>query len=103
MVILLSGRVQPGRRDDLVRFLRDAVPYYEKPGNILTRLLRSPADPDHFVEVIEYADRATYERDQERVASDPEMRAYLERWHSLLAQPPSVEVYEELTGEIHAH
>jgi quinol monooxygenase YgiN len=101
MVILLSGRVQPGRRDEMVRFLRDAVPFCEMPGNILTRLLRSPTDPNHFVEVIEYADRSSYERDQGRVASDPEMRAYLERWHSLLAEPPSVRIYDELTGEFH--
>lgn len=102
MVILLRGRVQPGRRDDLVRFLREAVPCYERPGRILTRLLRNVDDRDEFVEVIEYGDRSTYERDQDRVASDPEMRAYLERWHSLLAGPPTVETYEELTTEIHA-
>jgi quinol monooxygenase YgiN len=102
MMILLSGRVQSGRRDDLVQFLRDAVPFYEKPGNILTRLLRSQSDPDRFIEVVEYADRSSYELDQERVASDPEMRAYLERWHSLLAEPPSVQIYEELTREIHS-
>ena len=102
MVILLRGRVQPGRREDLVHFLRDAVPCYERPGGITTRLLRDVDDPDAFVELIEYADRDTYERDQQRVASDPEMRGYLDRWHALLAEAPAVEAYEELTAEIHS-
>lgn len=102
MVIMLRGRVQPGRREDLVEFLREAVPCYERPGGIRTRLLRDVADPDAFVEVVEYADRATCERDQERVESDPEMLGLLERWHGLLAAPPAVETYEELSAEIHA-
>lgn len=102
MVILLKGRVQPGRREDLVRFLRDAVPCYERPGGILARLLWDVNDPDAFVELIEYADRATYELDQRRVAFDPEMRRYLERWHALLAGAPLVETYDEMTTEIHA-
>ncbi len=102
MVILLKGRVRPGRREDLVRFLRDAVPCYERPGGIRTRLLRDVDDPDAFIELIEYADRGTYERDQQRVATDPEMRGYLERWRALLADAPLVETYEELTAEIHA-
>lgn len=59
-------------------------------------------DPDAVVEVIEYADRGTYVQDPERMASDPEMRGYLERWHVLLAAAPVVETYEELTVEIHA-
>lgn len=101
MVILLKGRVRPGRREDLVRFLRDAVECYERPDGILTRLLWDMDDPDAFVELIEYADRATYELDQRRVAFDPEMRGYLERWHALLAEAPVVETYEELTREIH--
>ncbi|HXM57808.1 MAG TPA: hypothetical protein VOB72_20595 [Candidatus Dormibacteraeota bacterium] len=101
MVIMLRGRVQPGRREDLVRFLRDAVPCYERPEGILTRLLRDVDDPDAFVELIEYADRDAYELDQRRVASDPEMRGYLDRWHSLLAEAPVVETYEELTEAIH--
>src|SRR5215472_5902433 len=103
MVIMLRGRVQPGRREDLVRFLREAVPCYERPAGILTRLLWDVDDPDAFVELIEYADRGTYERDQERVAVDPEIRGLLGRWHTLLAGALTVETYEDLTTEIHAH
>lgn len=36
---------------------------------------------------------AVYRRDEERVAHDPEMKRCLERWRSLLAEPPVVEVY----------
>jgi len=101
MVIMLKGRVQSGQREELVRFLRDAVLCYERPAGILTRLLCDVDDPDAFVELIEYADRDAYDADQQRVASDPEMRTYLDRWHALLASAPVVQTYEELTEEIH--
>lgn len=101
MVILLKGRVQPGRREDLMRFLCEAVRFYERPGGILTRLLWDVEDRDAFVELIEYAGRGMYEQDQQRVACDPEMRSYLERWHQMLTEAPVVETYEDLTAEIH--
>ena len=40
-------------------------------------------------------DRAAYERDQERVRSDPEMRQILARWRSLLEGPVEMEVLSE--------
>jgi quinol monooxygenase YgiN len=89
----LRGRVLPGRRDDLIEFLREAIPFYEAPGGIRVRLWWDTADPDRFIEAVEYADRATYDRDQQRVAEDPAMKHYLDRWRQLLASPPQVETY----------
>lgn len=51
------------------------------------------SDDHRFIELVLYDDQAAYERDQQRVAGDPTMKAYLARWRGLLAEPPVVEVY----------
>lgn len=89
----LRGRAAPGRRSDLVEFLREAIPFYEGPGGIRVRLLWDLADPDRFVEVVEYADRDAHDRDQARVDHDADMQGYLRRWRALLAEPPQVHTY----------
>jgi quinol monooxygenase YgiN len=73
--------------------LREAIPFYEGQGGIEIRLLEDLKDDHRFVELVLYEDEAAYRRDQERVETDPEMRRFLERWRSLLAEPPTVEVY----------
>ena len=45
MIIHLRGRVAQGRWDDLVSFLRSAIPFYEEPGGIRVRLLRDAGAP----------------------------------------------------------
>ena len=65
----LRGRASPGRRSELVEFLREAILFYESPAGIRVRVLWDLADQDRFVEVVEYIDRATYERDQARVVA----------------------------------
>jgi quinol monooxygenase YgiN len=87
--------VKLGRRDDFLAFLREATPYYESPGGIEIRLLQDFGDPHRFIEIVRYRDEATYLTDQHRVDADPRMREYIERWRSLLAQPPDVEVYRD--------
>ncbi len=89
----LCGRVAPGRREDLQAFLREAIPFYERPGGIRVRLLWDAAEPDRFIEIVEYADQHTHDRDQRRVDADPEMREYLRRWRALLTGPPEVRTY----------
>jgi quinol monooxygenase YgiN len=89
----LRGRVAPGRRADLVEFLREAIPFYERPGGIRVRLMWDVADSDRFIEVVEYADQRSHDIDQARVADDPEMGDYLRRWRDLLIEPPQVETY----------
>ena len=89
----LRGRVAAGRRDELLAFLAEAIPFYEVPGGIRVRLLCDVADDDRFVEVIEYADQATCDRDQQRVERDPQMQRYLRRWRALLDGAPEVTTY----------
>lgn len=89
----LRIRVAPGRRDEFLAFLREAIPFYERPGGIEVRLLEDMNDDHRFIELVLYDDEDVYLEDQERVEHDPENRRYLERWRSLLAEPPVVEVY----------
>jgi quinol monooxygenase YgiN len=89
----LRCRVKPGRRDEFVAFLREAIPFYESPGGIEVRLLEDMRDDHRFIELVLYDDEAAYARDQQRVASDATMKAFLARWRELLAEPPIVEVY----------
>jgi quinol monooxygenase YgiN len=96
----LRGRTAPGRRADLIAFLREAIPFYEAPGGIRVRLLWDVTDPERFIEVVEYADRDAYDRDQERVISDPKMNAYLARWRAFLAEAPQVETYRVDTPNV---
>ena len=91
----LRIRVKPENRDALLRFLAEARPFYEQPGGITMRLLQQMTDPSEFIEVFEYESRAAYEGDERRVRDDPRMKAYLERWRSLLDGPPVVEAYLE--------
>lgn len=97
ITLYLHGRVQPGRQAHLEQFLAEARPVYEEPGGIVVRLQWSLSNPDAFVEIMEYRDRAVYERDQERVEQDPRMRALIERWHALLADRPVVTAFDEAT------
>jgi quinol monooxygenase YgiN len=96
-VLHLGIQVAEGNEERLLAFLREAVLYYEQPGDLRVRLLRSRSDPRRFIEVVEYADPSAYDRDQMRVARDPRMKGFLERWHELLDGPVEVETYEELT------
>lgn len=83
----------PGKRDEFLAFLREAIPFYESPGGITVRLLQDVRDDHRFIELVLYDGQDAYARDQERVANDPAMKAYLTRWRGLLAEPPVVEVY----------
>jgi hypothetical protein len=89
----LRGRAAPGRRADLKAFLAEAIGFYERPGGIQVRVLWDVAEPNRFIEIVEYADQTTHDRDQVRVEYDPVMRVYLERWRALLDGPPQVETY----------
>jgi quinol monooxygenase YgiN len=90
----LRGYAASGRHAELVAFLAEAIPFYEQPGGIRVRVLWDVGAPNRFVEIIEYADRAAYDRDQVRVEHDPQMRDYLKRWQALLDGPPQVEMYQ---------
>jgi hypothetical protein len=91
----LRGRAAQGRRDDLIAFLAEAIPVYEEPGGIRVRMLWNTVTPNDFIEVIEYADQGTHDRDQLRVEDDPRMRSLLTRWRALLDGPPVVERFSD--------
>ncbi|MCL2464929.1 MAG: hypothetical protein FWF28_07680 [Micrococcales bacterium] len=101
ITLYLHCTVASGRRGDLERFLAEARTVYEAPGGIRARLQWDLTDPGRFVEIFEYADRDIYERDQERVETDPEMASLLTRWHTLLAEGPAVSAYQEVMLPVH--
>jgi len=95
LTLYLEGRVPAGGQDALVLFLLQAREYYEAPGRMRVRLQWDVEDPCRFREIMEYADQAAYDADQERVAHDPEMVGWLRRWHELLDGDVSVRTYLE--------
>lgn len=94
VTLYLHGQVTTSR-SALEAFLRRARVVYEEPGGIRTRLQWRDDEPATFVEIIEYADRATFDADQVRTETDPRMRALLDEWRTHLAGRPRVEVFEE--------
>jgi quinol monooxygenase YgiN len=93
MELHLRITVAPGGRERFFAFLREAIPFYESPGGIRIRLLEDADDDHHFIEVVEYETVEAYQRDQHRVAHDPEQQRFLQRWRALLAAPPQIETY----------
>ena len=93
----LRLRVAEEHQAEFRSFLQEAIPFYEAPGGIRVRLLSRDAEPEHFIEQVEYVDERAYLKDDARTRSDPTMVYYLERWRSFLAEPPIVEVYREVS------
>ena len=93
MELHLRGTLAAGQRLGFDKFLAEAIPFYESPGGIRVRVLWNITDPNRFIEVIEYADQLTHDRDQLRVENDVQMKGLLERWRKLLDGPPVVETF----------
>jgi hypothetical protein len=89
-IITLVYRVAPEKRAGLLAFLRDAFPVYERPGGVRMALYESADEPGLLLELVAYESEEAYERDQERVERDPEMRALLERWRTTFDGPLEV-------------
>lgn len=89
-IITLTYRVAHERRAELMAFLQRAFPLYERPGGIRMELYESRDEPGLIVEIVRYASEADYERDQRRIEEDPEVRAVLTEWRSLLSGPVEV-------------
>ena len=95
----LRLRIAPERRSSLVQFLARAIPVYESPGEIRVRLCVA----GEFLEIVEYETEDAYEADQRRVERDPQLRALLAEWRSLLLENPQVETYTEITDQLESH
>jgi hypothetical protein len=89
-IISLAYRVPADRRDQLLAFLRDAIPFYERPGRIRVGLYESVDEPGLYLELVAYADEVSYAADQERVEQDVEMLAVLDRFKGVVGGPVEV-------------
>lgn len=95
----LRVRVKPENRAAFEEFLREAIPVYERPGGIRVRVVQALHDHTELIEIVEYADRRTYEEDQQRVENDAEQTALLARWRQLLDGPPKVEFWGDASAQ----
>lgn len=101
--IHLHVRVSADNAHTFFAFLRDAIPFYEQPGGIRMKILQNNADPLHFIEVVQYTAVEDYERDQHRIEHDAEMKQFLSQWRSLLAEPPTVQIYSNRDADARAN
>lgn len=92
----LHIRVPLERREELIAFLKEAVPYYETLDGVLVRLVENREDPTDLIEIIQYRDVQVFDADQARVAGDARMQAYIACWRTIIAGPPVVRVYAEV-------
>ena len=69
----------------LATLLRSAAPFYEAFGGRRMRLLQNVDDPARFIHEIEYDTHEVIELNRQRVASDPQVQAYLRTWRSFLS------------------
>ena len=59
------------------------------------RLLQNVDDPARFVQEIEYDTHEVVELNRQRVASDPQVQAYLRTWRSFFPGSVEIDVYQE--------
>lgn len=86
--------------NELISFLRQALPYYRSLPGLSVRLLRSEDRPGRFLEVIEYESAEIFQVDQVRVVEDEQMKRLLSQWRDLLVEPARVEHYQDISHEI---
>jgi len=86
-IVSLVYRVLLNQREELISFLQEALPFYERPGGIRIGLYESVDEPGFFQELVAYDTESSYEADQHRVEEDPEMKKLLEKWHSFIDGP----------------
>jgi hypothetical protein len=89
-IVSLVYRVAPERRGDLLAFLRNAIPFYERPRGIRVGLYESADEPGLFLELVAYVDAAAYEADQHRVEHDHEVIAVLTEFRAVVGGPTEV-------------
>jgi hypothetical protein len=59
------------------------------------RLLQNVDDPARFIQEIEYDTHEVIELNRQRVASDPQVQAYLRTWRSFFPGSVEIDVYQE--------
>ena len=79
----------------LAAMMRSAAPFYEAFGGRRMRMLQNVDDPARFVQEIEYDTHEVVELNRQRVASDPQVQAYLRTWRSFFPGSVEIDVYQE--------
>ena len=79
----------------LASLMKSAAPFYEAFGGRRLRLLQNVDDPTRFVHEIEYDTPEFVELNRQRVASDPQVQAYLRTWRSFFPGSVEIDVYQE--------
>src|SRR3954468_8280035 len=79
----------------LVSLLKSTAPFYEAFGGRRMRLLQNVDDPARFVQEIEYDTHEVVELNRQRVASDPQVQAYLRTWRTFFPGSVEIDVYQE--------
>jgi hypothetical protein len=79
----------------VVSLLKSAAPFYEAFGARRMRLLQNVDDPARFVHEIDYETHEVIELNRQRVASDPQVQAYLRTWRSFFPGSVEIDVYQE--------
>lgn len=100
VVLMLHISTPKGGQENLIRTLKQALPYYKQPGGIRVRLLNSIDRPDDYIEMIEYETEEGYLRDQQRVFHDAKMRELIDQWHLALNGQVSARPYFDLSSVI---
>ena len=79
----------------LSAMMKSAKPFWEFFGTMQMRLLQNVDDPARFIHEIEYDTHEVIELNRQRVASDPQVQAYLRTWRSFFPGSVEIDVYQE--------
>ncbi|HXW29660.1 MAG TPA: hypothetical protein VEK55_09875 [Xanthobacteraceae bacterium] len=96
----LKIRTPTADLNQLLPFIKAAIPFYEAFGQMRVRLLHNVDDPTQFVQVVEYETEEAFEMNRQRVAGDPTLRAYLQTWRALMSGAVEIDVYADVTDVI---
>jgi|SRR5919108_4373141 hypothetical protein len=81
----------------LASLVKSAIPFLEAFGGRRVRLLQNVDDPMRFIQEIEYDTPELIELNRQRVASDPQVQAYLRTWRSFLPGAVEIDVYQDVS------
>ena len=92
VVLLVTIRTKPGRRDELVELLAAHIEFVSssEPGVRFTAAHTSAEEPEAIILYERYADDEALAQHREHNATNPRYQAFLERLGDLLAAPIEV-------------